>query len=58
MNEKQTRAAELIARLRFCAGDENFEVCSGCPYESEKNCIGRMMLDAADALAALLEDGE
>lgn len=54
MSEKQTRAAELIARLRFCAGAD-FEDCSGCPYKSEKDCIGQMMMDAAAALAALLE---
>lgn len=54
MSEKQTKAAEMIVRLRYCAG-ANFDGCERCPYQDEADCSGTLMLDASDALAALLE---
>lgn len=54
MSEKQTKAAEMIVRLRYCAG-ANFGGCEKCPYQDGVDCSGTLMLDAADALAALLE---
>lgn len=54
MSENQSRAAELVLLLRYCAGAD-FGGCGKCPYQGEADCSGRMMLDAADALAALLE---
>lgn len=54
MSEKQAKAAEMIVRLRYCAG-ANFDGCEKCPYQNEADCSGALMLEAADALAALLE---